>query len=67
MNASTVTSFAEVPLQRSRHWLIYHPDSIWAEDWRVQGEAITESEARRFYKEDHGLARLPPGTKFYAM
>jgi hypothetical protein len=49
---------------RHTHWLIDHPASMWAENYRLR-EPVTEREARAAYRADHGLQRLPAGTRFY--
>lgn len=54
----------EHAVRRCSHWLVDHPDSIWAEDY-VMHEPATEREARAAYRADHGLPRLPRGTVFY--
>jgi hypothetical protein len=52
------------PPTRSRSWMVSLPDSMHTEDYCLR-TAMTEREARRAYREDHSLERLPTGTVFY--
>ena len=48
---------------KSKHWTIEHAHG-WAEVFILK-VAVNERGARLAYREDHGMKRLPKGTKFY--
>lgn len=52
------------PPKRSARWMIDFPRDPHIEDY-VLKTPMTEQEARRAYREDHNLQRLPTGTIFY--